>query len=97
MRFHPFKCGSKIKAEGGGGGGGVAWRAQEIVINTSSISPDLARNGDRSLVNDISRVGLILPRLATVLPYTSCLYQGKIEHFSRTDMHLFISVLCFFS
>ena len=69
MRFHPFKCGSKIKAEGGGGGGGgggVAWRAQEIVINTSSISPDLARNGDSSLVNDISRVGLILPRLATV-------------------------------
>ena len=65
MRFHPFKCGSKIKAEGGGGGGGVAWRAQEIVINTSSISPDLARNGDRSLVND-SRVGLILPHPATV-------------------------------
>ena len=39
--------------------------AQEIVINTSSISPDLARNGDRSLVND-SRVGLILPHPATV-------------------------------
>ena len=64
MRFHPFKCGSKIKrrevevvvVKPGG--------AQEIVINTSSISPDLARNGDRSLVND-SRVGLILPHPAT--------------------------------
>ena len=66
MRFHPFKCGSKIKrrevevvVEVKPGG------AQEIVINTSSISPDLARNGDRSLVND-SRVGLILPHPATV-------------------------------
>ena len=69
MRFHPFKCGSKIKrrevevvvevVEVKPGG------AQEIVINTSSISPDLARNGDRSLVND-TRVGLILPHPATV-------------------------------
>ena len=59
MRFHPFKCGSKIKrrevevVEVKPGG------AQEIVINTSSISQDLARNGGRSLVIDISRVWLI--------------------------------------
>ena len=73
MRFHPFKCGSKIKrrevevvevvVEVKPGG------AQEIVINTSSISPDLARNGDRSLVDDISRVGLILPRLRLATVY----------------------------